>query len=204
MSHYSTDIETAKLGENGLSKKASWITVYHVNQDTGEYQSASMEYLMLGVGLPAHSYPDEPELPPVGQALHRSADGKSWEFSPDYRGQTVYSTETRQEQTVTQFGELPDNVTQLKPESEFDVWNGKKWVLDKEAQAAAARKVAEQELASRKATAASRINELTYAVNLDMATDEEKAALTEWQKYAVLLSRVDVNATDIEWPEQPQ
>uniref|UniRef100_T1HJV1 Uncharacterized protein n=2 Tax=cellular organisms TaxID=131567 RepID=T1HJV1_RHOPR len=36
-----------------------------------------------------------------------------------------------------------------------------------------------------------------------MATDEEKAALTEWQKYVVLLSRVDVNATDIEWPEQP-
>ncbi|MGG2143449.1 tail fiber assembly protein [Symbiopectobacterium sp. RP] len=204
MSHYSTNIETAELGENGLSKKAGWITVYHVNQDTGEYQSASMEYLMPGVGLPAHSYPDKPELPPVGQALHRSADGKSWEFSPDYRGQTVYRTETRQEQTVTQFGELPDNVTPRKPESEFDAWDGKKWVLDKEAQAAAARKVAKQELASRKAGAASRMNELTYAVNLDIATEEEKAALTEWQKYAVLLSRVDVNATDIEWPEQPQ
>ncbi|MGG2140197.1 tail fiber assembly protein [Symbiopectobacterium sp. RP] len=126
------------------------------------------------------------------------------QFSPDYRGKTVYSTETRQEQTVTQFGELPDNVTQLKPESEFDAWDGKKWGLDKEAQAAAAHKVAKQELVSRKASAASRINELTYAVNLDIATDEEKAALTEWQKYAVLLSRVDVNATDIEWPEQPQ
>ncbi|MGG2140372.1 tail fiber assembly protein [Symbiopectobacterium sp. RP] len=44
---------------------------------------------------------------------------------------------------------------------------------------------------------------LQDAVDLDMATDEEKAALTEWQKYVVLLSRVDVNATDIEWPEQP-
>ncbi|MCW2485708.1 tail fiber assembly protein [Candidatus Symbiopectobacterium sp. NZEC127] len=204
MSNYSTDIEAAELGKNGLSKKAGWITVYHVNQATGEYQSASMEYLMLGVGLPAYSYPDEPELPPVGQALHRSADGKSWAFSPDYRGQTVYNTETRQEQTVTQFGDLPDNVTLLKPESDFDVWDGKKWVLDEAAQAAAARNVAEQELASRKATAASRINELMYAVNLDMATDEEKSALTEWQKYAVLLSRVDVNAADIEWPEQPE
>ncbi|QZN96400.1 tail fiber assembly protein [Symbiopectobacterium purcellii] len=203
MSNYSTDIEAAELGKNGLSKKAGWITVYHVNTETGEYQSASMEYLMLGVGLPAHSYPDEPEIPPAGQALHRAADGKSWASSPDYRGQTVYSTETRQEQTVTQFGELPDNVTLLKPESEFDVWDGKKWVIDEEAQATAARKAAEQELASRKATAVSRINELTYAINLDIATDEEKAALTEWKKYAVLLSRVDVNAADIEWPEQP-
>lgn len=204
MSNYSTDIEAAELGENGLSKKAGWITVYHVNQETGEYQSASMEYLMLGVGLPAHSYPDEPELPPIGQALHRSADCKSWEFSPDHRGKTVYSTETRQAQTITQFGELPDNVTPLKPESDFDVWDGKKWVLDEGAQAAAARKVAEQELASRKATTAARINELTYAVNLDIATDEEKTALTEWQKYAVLLSRVDVNTTDIAWPEKPE
>ncbi|WP_367272977.1 tail fiber assembly protein [Candidatus Symbiopectobacterium sp.] len=130
MSNYSTDIETAKLGEDGLSEKAGWTTVYHVDQSKGEYQSASMEYLILGVGLPAHSYPDKPELPPAGKALCRAADVKSWEFSPDHRGQTVYSTETRQEQTVTQFGELPDNVTQLKPESVFDTWDGKKWVTD--------------------------------------------------------------------------
>ncbi|WP_438801546.1 hypothetical protein [Candidatus Symbiopectobacterium endolongispinus] len=86
MSNYSTNIETAELGENGLSKKAGWITVYHVNSNTGEYQSASMEYLMLGVGLPAYSYPDEPELPPVGQALLRTPDGSGWEHVPDYRG----------------------------------------------------------------------------------------------------------------------
>ncbi|MGK4356727.1 tail fiber assembly protein [Enterobacter cloacae] len=34
-----------------------------------------------------------------------------------------------------------------------------------------------------------------------MATDEEIARLGEWEKYSVLLSRVDVrNAPDIEWP----
>ncbi|RRO02368.1 tail fiber assembly protein [Pectobacterium aquaticum] len=203
MSNYSTQIKNAELNERGLAINTGWITVYHVNPATREYQSASYEYIMQGVGLPADSYADEPQLPPVGQALRRSADGRSWEQVPDYRGQTVYSTETRQPQTVTQFGELPDSVTLLKPASEFDVWNGKRWALDKSAQAAAAVKAAQSELASRKAAATSRINELTYAVNLDIATEEEKAALTEWQKYAVLLSRVDMNATDIEWPEQP-
>jgi hypothetical protein len=188
MSHYSTDIETAELGENGLSKKAGWITVYHVNSSTGEYQSASMEYLMLGVGLPAHSYPDKPELPPIGQALHRTADGKSWEFLPDYRGQTVYSTETRQEQTVTPFGELPDNVTQLKPESEFDAWDGKKWVTDMKAQQAA-----QQALSSRLTVANARIQTLSDAVDLDMATEEETALLTGWKTYRVLLNRVDIS-----------
>ncbi|MBA5602511.1 tail fiber assembly protein [Pectobacterium aroidearum] len=203
MSNYSTQIKAAALNENGLAINAGWITVYHVNPTTREYQSASYEYVMQGVGLPADSYADEPQLPPVGQALRRSDDGKSWEQVPDYRGQTVYSTDTRQAQTVSQFGELPDDVTLLKPASEFDKWNGKKWVIDKAAQAAAELNAAQQELASRKAVAAARINELTYAVNLGMATDDEKAALAEWQKYAVLLSRVDVSATDIEWPIAP-
>ncbi|WP_233977262.1 tail fiber assembly protein [Pectobacterium versatile] len=203
MSNYSTQIKAAELDDSGLAINAGWITVYHVNPATREYQSASYEYVMQGVGLPADSYADEPELPPIGKALRRSTDGTSWEQVPDYRGQTVYSTETRQPQTVTQFGELPEGVTLLKPASEFDVWSGKKWELDKSAQAAAAVQAAQSELASRKTAATSRINELTYAVNLDIATDAEKAALTEWQKYAVLLSRVDVNAAAIEWPEQP-
>ncbi|MCE9733830.1 tail fiber assembly protein [Pectobacterium sp. IFB5596] len=204
MSNYSTQIKNAELNERGLAINSGWITVYHVNPVTREYQSASYEYVMQGVGLPADSYADEPQLPPVGQALRRSADGKAWEQVPDYRGQTVYSTETRQPQTVSQFGELPEGVTLLKPATEFDKWNGKKWLIDKAAQAAAALKSAQQELATRKAAATSRINELTYAVNLDIATDEEKAALTEWQKYAVLLSRIDVNAAKIDWPEAPQ
>ncbi|WP_395303078.1 tail fiber assembly protein [Pectobacterium zantedeschiae] len=204
MSNYSTQITNAELNERGLAINAGWITVYHVNPATREYQSASYEYVMQGIGLPADSYADEPELPPVGKALRRSTDGTSWEQVPDYRGQTVYSTETRQPQTVSQFGELPDNVTLLKPSTEFDVWNGKKWVIDKDAQAAAALKFAQRELATRKTAATSRINELTYAIDLDIATDAEKAALTAWQKYAVLLSRIDVNAAKIDWPEAPQ
>ncbi|RRO13937.1 tail fiber assembly protein [Pectobacterium aquaticum] len=203
MSNYSTQIKNAELNERGLAINTGWITVYHVNPATREYQSASYEYIMQGVGLPADSYADEPQLPPVGQALRRSADGRSWEQVPDYRGQTVYSTETRQPQTVTQFGELPDSVTLLKPASEFDKWNGKKWLIDKAAKAAAAITSAQQELASRKAIATSRITELMYAVNLDIATDAEKAALAAWQKYTVLLNRIDVNATDIDWPLTP-
>ncbi|WFQ78519.1 tail fiber assembly protein [Xenorhabdus sp. SF857] len=42
------------------------------------------------------------------------------------------------------------------------------------------------------------------AIDLDMATDAEKSALTAWRKYRVLLNRVDCStAPDIHWPEQP-
>ncbi|WP_426576663.1 tail fiber assembly protein [Xenorhabdus stockiae] len=43
------------------------------------------------------------------------------------------------------------------------------------------------------------------AVDLDMATKEEKAVLLKWKKYRVLLNRVDCStAPDIVWPELPE
>nr|WP_236851861.1 tail fiber assembly protein [Candidatus Sodalis pierantonius] len=45
---------------------------------------------------------------------------------------------------------------------------------------------------------------LQDAVDLDMATDAEKAALLAWKKYRVLLNRVDITQVpDIDWPEAP-
>lgn len=45
---------------------------------------------------------------------------------------------------------------------------------------------------------------LQDAVDLDMATDEEKSALPLWKTYRVLLSRIDANTVDtISWPVTP-
>ncbi|MBA5204402.1 MULTISPECIES: tail fiber assembly protein [Pectobacterium] len=203
MSNYSTQIKNAELNEHGLAINTGWITVYHVNPTTREYQSASYEYVMQGVGLPADSYADEPQLPPVGQALRRSADGKSWEQVPDYRGQTVYSTETRQPQTVTQFGDLPENMTFLAPVTEFDRWDGMTWVTNREAQQLATAQGLQQELTTRRTAANTHITELSYAVDLAIATDEEQERLTQWKIYLVALSRIDLTATSVMWPEAP-
>ncbi|WP_348987801.1 tail fiber assembly protein [Xenorhabdus sp. SGI240] len=46
---------------------------------------------------------------------------------------------------------------------------------------------------------------LQYAVDLQMETDSERAALTEWKRYCVLLNRVDCStAPDIDWPKAPE
>ncbi|MEN3257684.1 tail fiber assembly protein [Sodalis endosymbiont of Spalangia cameroni] len=46
---------------------------------------------------------------------------------------------------------------------------------------------------------------LQDAVDLDMATDAEKALLLAWKKYRVLLNRVDIStAPDIHWPTPPE
>nr|WP_311779029.1 tail fiber assembly protein [Pantoea sp. YU22] len=61
---------------------------------------------------------------------------------------------------------------------------------------------ANQQKASLTSEASQTISILQDAVDLDMATDEEKAQLTAWKKYRVLLSRVDTStAPDIAWPE---
>lgn len=63
---------------------------------------------------------------------------------------------------------------------------------------------AEQQKANLISEANQAISILQDAVDLDMATDEEKEQLTAWKKYRVLLSRIDVSATEVEdWPIPP-
>ncbi|MDE9467413.1 tail fiber assembly protein [Xenorhabdus bovienii] len=64
---------------------------------------------------------------------------------------------------------------------------------------------AEREKQYRMSQAANSIAPLQYAVDLNMATNGEQAALTEWKKYCVLLNRVDCSAApDINWPKAPK
>ncbi|KUT69675.1 tail fiber assembly protein, partial [Escherichia coli] len=46
------------------------------------------------------------------------------------------------------------------------------------------------------------IQPLERAVRLNMATDEERARLESWERYSVLVSRVDT--ANPEWPQKPE
>lgn len=63
----------------------------------------------------------------------------------------------------------------------------------------------ESEKNRRLAEAAAAIAPLQDAVDLSMATKKEVAALTEWKKYRVLLSRITPDdAPKIDWPPKPE
>ncbi|ELI8917566.1 tail fiber assembly protein [Enterobacter ludwigii] len=65
--------------------------------------------------------------------------------------------------------------------------------------------VAEQKKSELMAVAERAIAPLQDAVDLDIATTEEKESLLAWKKYRVLLNRVNVReAPDLYWPETPQ
>lgn len=53
-------------------------------------------------------------------------------------------------------------------------------------------------------SASDKISVLQDAVDLDMATDEEKEKLVDWKKYRVLLNRLDLNKDNVEFPKMPE
>jgi len=201
---YNTELSTALLGESGLAMTAGWVQVYSVDPLTREYMQTTMEFLPVGVGLPALCYSDKPEQPAEGLAIIRSADDLVWEEVPDYRGLIAYSTTTGAAQNISTLGALLAGITLLAPDTEYDAWDGKKWVTDKDAQRQGVVKSAQQELSRLMSEADSVITILSDAVEQGMATEEESSRLAQWKKYRVLLSRLDVStAPDIIWPDKP-
>ncbi|ECE9969979.1 phage tail protein, partial [Salmonella enterica subsp. enterica serovar Glostrup] len=80
-------------------------------------------------------------------------------------------------------------------------WDGTKWVKDEEAEKAARLREAEETKKQLLQLATDKIAPLQDAVDLDEATDDEKARLLAWKKYRVQVNRVD--SSNPVWPEQP-
>ncbi len=199
---YQLQPETAVLDDNGLTISAGWAIIYSVDAK-GEFLQATYQYLPIGVGLPANAYLDAPKSVKDNQAI--IYNGQKWTYPKDLRGTIIYSIETGAEMIMQEVGEIPDGYTTLKPTSEFDSWNGEKWVLDTEKQHQHDIDVA----ISQKKQLLSEVNEqisyLQDAVDTEIATDEEKALYAAWKKYRALLNRIDFGAApEIEWPEKPQ
>ncbi|MCC8373472.1 phage tail protein [Photorhabdus sp. HUG-39] len=199
------DSEIAILGEDRLATQAGWIKVYHVNPYSREFAGTNFEYVAKGVGLSARSYPDAPDFSDSDDmAICRSEDGKCWEIVPDHRGKIAYNKQTRAQLEIIELGELPEILTFKKPDTDYDRWDGKEWMVDKELLKSHQIEEAKRKKAELLRQANETISLLQDSVDLEVATDAEKEALLEWRKYRVLLTRVDVNqAPDVEWPEVP-
>lgn len=202
---YTTEIQNAKFDENGLATVSGWVKIYRCHPTTREYIGAAMDNVPQGTSVVADAYLDEPEIPLVpDMAIVRSPDGQSWLHVPDYRGSVAYDKETKQKTEITEIGDLPDNLTMDAPKTPFDKWNGKKWVTDKIEQRAHEVAVAESQKQSLLAEAEQEIAMLERKVRLDMATETDRAKLTEWEIYSVKMSEADTSAApDIAWPVKP-
>ncbi|EEJ6528599.1 tail fiber assembly protein, partial [Salmonella enterica] len=129
------------------------------------------------------------------------AETETWSLHEDHRGETVYDTTTGNQVYISAPGPLPENVTSVSPDGEYQKWDGKAWVKDEAAEKAAQLRQAEETKSRLLQMASEKIAPLQDAVDLNEATDKEKVSLLAWRKYRVLVNRVDISKPD--WPEQP-
>lgn len=195
----------AKLNNELIATEAGDITVFNYDDETREYLSTSVEYLAVGVGIPASSCIDAPGESKEGFAICRTADFTAWEYVADHRGETVYSTETGEPEIVSLPGDYPEGTTTLAPATPYDKWNGSEWVTDTEAQNAADVEAAEQQKAALLLEAQTTISLWQTELQLGIISDEDKASLIAWMSYIKALQAVDIStAPVIIWPVPPE
>lgn len=187
-----------------FSNKAQIIKVYNYLVDTKEYIGSGDVYISPNMGLPANCTNIEPPEIPAGFVAAFDRDKDAWQLVADYRGQTVYNTETGKPECITALGDLPDNVTEIAPVGEFQKWNGSEWVTDEDARQAAAVNDAVLKRDSLRASADAAIAWLSDAVEAGIATAAEIASLAQWKTYRVQLMRINpADAEAIVWPPLP-
>lgn len=195
---------SAILDKNNIATTAGDLTVYNYAADTREYLSSAVEYLAVGVGIPANSAIDKPPVKKKGKAVCRTDNGAGWEYVADHRGETVYSTENGEAIEVTAPGDYPAGTTTTEPATQYDEWDGETWVTDADAQHVDDVAVAEQQKAALLAEAQATISIWQTELQLGIISDDDKASLISWLSYIKGLQAVDTDAApDINWPVVP-
>ncbi|EAW1752099.1 tail fiber assembly protein [Salmonella enterica subsp. enterica] len=186
-----------------MSEQAQTIKIFNLRSDTNEFIGAGDAYIPPHTGLPANCTDIAPPDIPASQIAVFDAETKTWSLHEDHRGEMVYDTTTGNQVYISAPGPLPENVTSVSPRGEYQKWDGKAkvWVKDEAAEKAAQLRQAEETKNRLLQIASEKVAPLQDAVDLDIATDDEKAQLDEWKKYRVLVNRVDTSNPD--WPAQP-
>lgn len=195
----------ATLNKNGIATKAGDITVYNFDGVTREYLTSTVEFLAVGVGVPANSCTDAPLDAKDGFAVCRAASLDGWEYVADHRGETVYDTATGQPVYITLPGDYADGVTTIAPSTPYDKWNGSEWVTDENAQKSGQVREAERQKSALLAEAQSTISLWQTELQLGIISDDDKTILIKWVKYIQALNAVDTSTVpDIGWPVKPE
>lgn len=187
------------LNDKGFAIEAGDVTIYNYDEK-GVFLRESVEYIPVGVGLPAMStlvkpYDTDPGFVPRWT-------GSEWEVLEDHRGATVYSTSTKEAQTVENLGPIPAGTT-LKVPTEYAEWVDGEWVLDEEAYLEGELSKARAERDALVKAANQKILPWQTDLLLGDISDEDKASLTTWRAYIKALQAMTFTSLPVTFPQQP-
>ncbi|EMX8933739.1 tail fiber assembly protein [Enterobacter asburiae] len=193
-----------ELNSEFIATVAGDIIVYNFNGESRELQSSSVEYLAVGVGIPALSCTDAPGEQKEGFAICRTADFTAWEYVTDHRGETIYGTKTGEALVVSLPGEYPEETTTLAPATPYDTWNGSEWVTNTDKLHTADVEAAEKQKSALLVKAQATISLWQTELQLGIINDKDKASLMLWLTYIKELQAVIPDAApNIKWPTPP-
>jgi len=194
---------SAVLDKTKIATREGNITVYNFSAQTGEYTGSSDEYLHVGIGLPAHSTDIDPGAPANGYIPVFA--GNKWEPKEDHRGKTVWSTSDLTASEIDYIGAIKDGFVTAAPATQYDKWDGSKWVTDTDAQHAA--EVATAGLYAQQLvdTAMQSISVIQLKLQAGRTlTDAETTKLNAVLDYIDAVNAVDTTTVpDVSWPEPP-
>ncbi|EGZ4723294.1 tail fiber assembly protein [Salmonella enterica] len=193
--------------------RAALLAIFQHNKSAGEDRKiTSVALPAMGAGCgqvppgqrrPANCTDIAPPDIPSSHIAVFDAETQTWSLQEDHRGETVYDTTTGNQVYISDLGPLPENVTSVSPGGGYKKWDSKAqvWMNDEAAEAAARLREAEGTKNRLLQITSEKIAPLQDAVDLDEATNKEKASLLAWRKYRVQVNRVDTLKPA--WPEKP-
>ncbi|WP_118808471.1 hypothetical protein [Haemophilus haemolyticus] len=122
---------TVTFNQDGFAETSGEIIVY-CTDNQGIYSHSATEYVSEGGSLSAGSYLDAPPQAKSGFVIVRQDNG--WGYVANHRS-TYYNIETGKQVEHTELGELPQNLTKMKPLDVPCKWDGSQWVKDEAKQA---------------------------------------------------------------------
>jgi len=192
----------AEFDDAGFCNKEGFALIYCANPETHEYSHATYEFRNIGVGIPAHSSLLLPNPPDDKCAVVLNED--SWQYLPDYRGAAVYNTKTAAAEVVNYIGALKEDFTDKAPTSEFDEWDGEKWLFNAQKEQAFLTNEALIKKNNLLEQTENVIEDLIDLIESDLANEEDKALLKQWRGVRALLRRIKPeDAPNIDWPTLP-
>lgn len=193
-------------GEDGFASVSGWAFAHCINQSTGELLYSQDVWVVVGTGLPAGAFLDNPPQHEDGKAVVRQ--NGSWVLVDDLRGTTAYNKQTKQSEVISVLGPLPSDLTLMAPSSQFDVWSESAgcWVKDSQAEQDWLTQYATYQRTALLGEASNEISALLDALDPDVISDPSdavQAKLLEWKQYRASLAIIDCSVHPVQWPSKP-
>ncbi|EEG1432448.1 tail fiber assembly protein [Salmonella enterica subsp. enterica serovar Mbandaka] len=190
--------------DNGLAIEAGDIRCFYYDAETMEYTGWSDEYIHVGVSMPGASTVIEPGQDISGKVA--VFNGTGWEHMEDHRGETVFSTEDGTTRTVDYIGTIKNGFTTIPPSTQYDKWDGKKWITDADERHTASVAIAVQERQRLLAHADKVMLDWRTELMMGEISDANRAKLSAWLAYKNDVKLVDVTTDPehVSWPVPPE